>query len=125
MKTVSEQLKEMGLQHGDMCEIDEIEGAKERYVVIGSFNGGLYARSALGLMYGTELLKVNCGWKKHTAYIGSGLVINSLHIEYIEVLPAPVAAPLPEAVESVLGTGVFDIRRMPELARAIIAECKK
>lgn len=121
MKTVSEQLKDLGLSHGDMCEI---EGRTDRYVVM-NFLEALAARSANGSYWNTEHAKVTCGWRASEPILSISRATMSIHYE--KVLPEPEFAPLPKAVEKAIDRAFrLDADAgWREIARAIIAECKK
>lgn len=98
MKTISEQLKDLGLKHGDLCEIEGYEG---RAVVLLDLNlKKLYARTDNQIFCTGELgSTVTCGWKANKADVLGPKIIG---ITYLQVLPAPSPKPLPEAVEAAL-----------------------
>ena len=126
MKTISEQLKDLGLKHGDLCEI---EGSSERMSVYYAAGRALVARSSSGAHYDFEQIKVTCGWKatEPIAVYSS----QAFSIYYTQVFPTPEVVPLPDAVEFALklshNARSVEDRRLAdrEVARAIIAECKK
>ena len=114
MKTISDQLKDLGLKHGDLCEIEGVEG---RAVVISGY-GGLRAEADKDCYTG-DSYKVTCGWKVN---IISNITAD-LVIYYEKVLPAPIPKPLPEAVEAVVEFCNESEQR--EFARAMLAEVEK
>jgi len=120
MKTISEQLKDLGLKHGDLCEI---EGSSERMSVYYAAGRALVARSSSGAHYDFEQIKVTCGWKatEPIAVYSS----QAFSIYYTQVFPTPEVVPLPDAVEKIISTGGVNRDWCRDFARAIIAECKK
>lgn len=104
MKTISEQLKDLGLRHGDLCEIEGYEG---RAVVLLDLNlKELYARRDNQIFCTGELgSTVTCGWKAMSSITHSD-GMPELVIYYTKILPKPAPAPspkpLPEAVEAAL-----------------------
>jgi hypothetical protein len=116
MKTISDQLKDLGLKHGDLCEIEGVEG---RLVVRQTFRD-LSAESDKDIYrYDDMNYKVTCGWRKS----GTGSGTGRLTIDYLQVFPAPIPKPLPEAVEAVVEFCNESEQR--EFARAMLAEVEK
>jgi hypothetical protein len=117
MKTVSEQLKDLGLQHGDMCEIEGVEG--QCLIIKGDHH--LRAENKTAIFIHNE--RVVCGWKAVTPSFTEFCMYRA----HTKVLPKPELAPLPEAVEKILnGTvGCFSLEAtnaLREVFRAFIAE---
>jgi len=98
MKTISDQLKDLGLSHGDLCEIEGVEG---RCLVAYETNDNetLYAKAANGIAYSyTANHKVTCGWRANSSHITA--MLGDLAIYYTKVLPKTSPKPLPESVEA-------------------------
>ena len=120
MKTISEQLKDLGLKHGDMCEI---EGHEERAIVLQE-GRDLQAEMTHGLFVAhNNACKDTCG----RAANSSTLTGATLSIHYTKVLPKPELAPLPEAVEKAIkdAFNLDPVEGWRVVLRAVIAECKK
>jgi hypothetical protein len=125
MKTISDQLKDLGLKHGDLCEIEGVEG---RCLVLHDPTSAsiLLAKTSDGGSWFSSQKQVTCGWKAKAPTFGFNNTAMGIHYE--RVLPAPIPKPLPEAVEDAIeatGWTAAERIRMSEVARAILAECKK
>ena len=120
MKTISEQLKDLGLSHGDLCEIEGHEG---RAVVLKDLSlKELYVRTEDRIFCISDLWpKVTCGWKAGPSFMHHGLP-TIMSIGYTKVYPKPSPKPLPEAVAEVTRNMGPD---GSDLAIALLAEVEK
>lgn len=120
MKTISDQLKDLGLKHGDLCEIEGVEGRCLVFIEYG-LSVRAYVRSTDGgIVYCNDTRKVTCGWKAGKA--NDDYSPDAMAIFYTRVLPKPSPKPLPEAVAEVtkkMGPDGSD------LAIALLAEVDK
>ena len=97
MKTISEQLKDLGLKHGDLCEIEGVEG---RLIVRQNFRDLSAETDKEIYRHDDSSYKVTCGWKVGNSHITA--MLGDLAIYYTKVLPKTSPKPLPEAVEDAL-----------------------
>jgi len=135
MKTISEQLKDLDLKLGDLCEIEGVEGRavvlEDKALMVENREGEqirqlrLYARSDKENFKGYyRHFKVTCGWKAHEVKKTNN---NRLIICYTQTLPIPEVTSLPEAVEKAIEEGLgMDLDcGWRHVARAVIAECDR
>lgn len=120
MKTISEQLKDLGLKHGDLCEIEGVEG---RLIVRQNFRDLSAETDKEIYRHDDSSYKVTCGWKVGNSHITA--MLGDLVIYYTKVLPKTSPKPLPEAVEDFVLGGIRTTEDMRTFARLLIAEVEK